>query len=115
MQTERRRSKRVQCLVPVRFYPEGASQAIETLTKDLGTGGLCVFSPVALPSNCHVLAEAVLGSGQTPLSFCARTSWTQTMPFGHQFCIGLQFDHPNEEIDRRLSVYINRLSPQPTA
>ena len=115
MAEERRRSTRVHCLVPIRFYPEGAGQAIETLTKDLGTGGLCVFSPIALPASCHVTAEAIFGTGQPPVPFCAMAAWSQPTESGNQFCVGLHFDHPNTPLHRQVSEYISKLSYQLSA
>ena len=115
MDVERRQTARVPCLVPVQVYPEGAFQAIETLTRDIGTAGLCVFSPLALPSGCHVTIHAVFGIGQPQVTFCARTAWSQPTTSGNQFCLGLQFDHLNPDLYRRLSVYVSKLSLQPTS
>ena len=115
MEPERRCAVRVHCLVPVRVYPAGAHQAIETLTRDLSPGGVCVFSPVALPADSHVTAEAVLGSGQAPIVFRARTAWSRPMLSGSQFFVGLQFDRDQQQIHRLLSAYIDKLSLQPSS
>ena len=115
MDVERRQTARVSCMVPVQVYPEGSFQAIETLTKDLGFGGLCVFSPIALPSACHVTIHAVLGMGQPPVTLCAKTAWSQPTTSGNQFCIGFHIDHPNPLVYIRLSIYFAKLSRHPVA
>ena len=115
MDVERRQTARVSCMVPVQVYPDGAVQAIETLTKDLSSCGLCVFSPIALPPTCHVTIHAVFGIGQPPVTFCARTAWFRSTPSENQFRIGLHIDHPSSLDNIRLSTYITKLSRQAVA
>ncbi len=115
MDVERRQAARVPCMVPVQVFPEGATHTIETLTKDLSSDGLCVFSSIALPSACHVTIHAVLGTGQPPVTFCASTAWSKSAPSGNQFCIGLHIDHKNPRAQIRLSTYFAKLSRQTVA
>ena len=111
---ERRRSARVRSYLPVRLTPQGGRPVIETLTKDVGLGGVKCLSPVSLPVSSVVSLELTLGFGDEPLQALAKTSWFQIIPQSDQFCVGLSFQDLSEETTQRLSRYLDQTSLQPT-
>lgn len=114
MTEERRQFPRVRCYVPVRLYPQGEMRVIETLTKDLGMGGLRVLSPFLTPVATPISVELIIGVAEEPLSLRAQTVWFETISQSDQFYLGLAFQHPSPETSTRLSRYIERISVHPT-
>ncbi len=85
---------------------------VETLTKDLSLTGMRCLSSTICPVSSDVSLELILGNGQEPLALRGRTVWFQTIPEGDQFDIGIAFFDVSPHNKRRLSMYIDRLSPQ---
>ena len=110
MITERRTSARIRAYRPLRLHPRG-SPVIETLTKDLSTGGVRCLSPTAIPVSTPVSIELVLGSGQEPLQVEGRMAWFQTMSDSEQYDLGISFAGLPEQKQRRLSAYFASLPP----
>ena len=113
MSQERRRFPRVRCYLPVRFYPQGEIKVIETLTKDLGLGGLRVLSPVLKPVSIVLWVEISLW-GEQSLSLPAQTVWFETIPRSEQFDLGIAFLDLSHENSERLSRYLERASDKLT-
>ena len=107
---ERRRFPRIGCMLPVRLYPRDNSKVIETLTKDLGQGGLRCLSPSARTVSSLVSLEITLGPGEKPLSFHARIVWVEMVPNSRQFYLGLAFHDLSDDATERLSSYIDKVS-----
>lgn len=110
MGEERRTVPRVQLYLPVRVATSGHSQPIETLTKDLGLGGLRCLSPAVLPVTTPVDIEVVLSGGQDAVTIHGRTAWFRTIPESEQFEIGISFLDMPPKTQRRLSMYLERLT-----
>ncbi len=108
--SERRGTPRVGCVVPVQLYTNNEPKVIETLTKDLSTGGLRCLSPVAKGTASPVSLEMTLGQGERPLSLRAKIVWFERIPHGNQFYLGLAFQNLSDQDTRRLSRYLERLS-----
>lgn len=107
---ERRRAPRLGCVLPVQVYAQDDPKIIETLTKDLSSGGLRCLSPSPKGVASRVSLELTLGRGQRPLSLRARIVWFERLDEGHQFYLGLAFENLPEEQTRRLSGYIEQLA-----
>ena len=108
MGEERRAASRVQLYLPVRVAKAGHAQPIETLTKDLGIGGLRCLSPTVLPVTTPVDVELVLSGGQDAVTIRGRTAWFRTIPESEQFEVGISFLEMSPQIKRRLSMYLDR-------
>lgn len=109
---DRRKSQRVHAYHPVRLHRPGTPHVIETLSKDLGFGGLRCISPVEFPVSTELDVEVVLATGQAPFSARGRMVWFRTLPESEQFDLGISFTGASPVDNRRLSAYIGRLSPQ---
>ena len=110
MQEELRRAPRVRCYLPIRLYPQGEHRVIETLSKDLGLGGVSCLSPISLPMSTPLTVEILLGQGEPPIHLQSRVSWFTELSDGEQFQLGLSFDHVNEFEARQLSLCITRFT-----
>ena len=110
MVQERRRFPRIGCMLPVRLYPRDNPKVIETLTKDLGQGGLRCLSPSSRTVSSLVSLEIALGPGERPLSLRACIVWVEMVPNSKQFYLGLAFQDLSDEDTVRLSSYIDKVS-----
>ena len=110
MGEERRAASRVQLYLPVRVAKAGHAQPIETLTKDLGIGGLRCLSPTVLPVTTPVDVELVLSGGQDAVTIRGRTAWFRTIPESEQFEVGISFLEMSPQMKRRLSMYLDHLT-----
>ncbi len=106
----RRRFQRVQALLPIRLYFQGELKVIETLTKDLGFGGLRCLSPNPTPPKTPVSIELTLGFVEKPVTLRAKTAWLNKIPQSNQFYLGITFQDISES-NTVLSSYINKSSP----
>ena len=112
MHQERRQSPRVQCYLPVRLIVQGQRRVIQTLTKDLGIGGIRCLSPVVTPSSVPVSMEITLGAGTRLVNVRAQVVWLKEVPHSDQFHLGIVFQDLSEEDTKLLSTYLSRLSSQ---
>ena len=110
MPQERRRFSRVSCYVPVRLFQDDPRHVLETLTKDLGPGGLRCLSPVFKPVSTPIVLELTLGAGEKPLGLRGQIVWFKIAPKSEQFDLGISFDSVSERDEAFLSSYIQRIS-----
>lgn len=107
---ERRRAPRIACYVPVRLFQDDPLHVLETLTKDLGDGGLRCVSPVFKPVSTPIVLELMLGGGEQPVSVHGHIAWFKPIPNSEQFNLGVSFDSVSEHDTKLLSGYINKIS-----
>jgi len=112
MRQERRAVPRLQCYLPIRLFLLGQRRLIQTLTKDLGLGGLRCLSPVVTPASTPLSLELTLGAGHRPVSLRAQVVWIKEVPHSDQFQFGLSFQELSEEDTKLLSTYLTKLSLQ---
>ena len=110
MNQERRNSQRVRAYLPVRLRTPASPQPIETLTKDLGAGGLRCLSPIACPVSTEIGLELVLATDDEPIAVRGKTTWFRTIPESDQFDFGIAFLDLSQQNKRRLSVYLDRFA-----
>ncbi len=109
MHPERREHQRIRAYLPVRLHTPLSQRTIETLTKDLGVGGVRFVSPELCPVSTEVTVELLLSShGQ--LTARGKLAWFQTIPESEQFECGVIFTDLSEENKRRLSAFSDQLS-----
>ena len=112
MSIERRNTPRVRAYRPVRIAKSGTSHVVETLTKDIGMGGVRCITPTLFPVSSEVSVELVLSTGEEPFIVRGRAIWFRTIPHSEQFDLGIAFIELPAQNKRRLSAYIDRLSSQ---
>ncbi len=108
MSLERRHSPRIRCYLPVRLYPRGSTTPIETLTQDLGPGGLRCLSPIPLSVSTPLSVEIDLGPGWEAIRLTAQTAWFTEAPYSEQFHVGLAFHDDSGKVKQLLSRYLDR-------
>ena len=114
MLQERRRFLRKRCYLPVRLYPQGAATVIETLSKDISTGGLKCLSPIPVPIATPLSIELDLGIGKGVVFLRGHAAWFQEIPQSDQCYLGVIFDDPSEHSRQLLSRYIEPLAKNPS-
>ena len=97
----------------MRLEFRGLPEIIETLTKDIGLGGLRCILPNPIPVATPVVLELVVGPGQEPLSLPGRAAWFRMLPQSEQAELGIVFEDLPVETRRRLSTFFDRLAQQP--
>jgi len=112
MGEERRSDPRIRAYRPVRLQQPSTPLVVETLTKDLGLGGMRCISPSLFPVSSELNVELVLSRGEEPFTVRGKTMWFRTIPQSEQFDIGIVFLEVPAEKKRRLSSYLDRISHQ---
>ena len=110
---ERRHSARVRAYLPVRLYRPGSS-VIETLTKNLGTGGLRCVSTSFTRVGQELTLEAPVDIGHQLLSLRGRVAWFRILPESEQYDVGISFIDLPESARVRLRAYLESAT-SPTA
>ena len=107
---ERRISPRVRAYRPVRLNLPKTHRVTETLTKDLGTGGLCCISSTIFPVSTELQVELTLSEGGEPVTARGKAVWFRMIPHSEQVDLGIAFLEMPQEHKRRLSAYLERLA-----
>jgi hypothetical protein len=107
---ERRTSPRVRAYRPVRLNVPATHRLTETLTKDLGTGGLCCISSTIFPIATELHVELTLSEGGEPVAAKGKAVWFRMIPHSEQVDMGIAFLEMSMDHKRRLSAYLDRLS-----
>ena len=110
MGEERRSHPRVRAYRPVRLQQSGMPKVFETLTKDVGVGGLRCVTTTVFPVATELQVELALATGELPLSVRARAMWFRDIPHSEQYELGVAFVDLHERDKRRLSAYFDRLT-----
>lgn len=107
---ERRLAQRIAVYRPLRIHRHAGQRLVETLTKDLSSGGLRCLSPDPIPVASELTIDLVLSDRDEPLRLSARSVWFQNVPNSDQFEIGIAFHDVEPQHKRRLSTYLSHLS-----
>jgi hypothetical protein len=110
MMSERRHHTRVASHLPVKLDWQDGRGAIETLTTDIGAGGVRCLSPLSRPVSAPVSIELTIGSSHDPILAKATVSWFQPIPGSEQFYLGITFDRLSDRYSKYLSGYIAKIS-----
>ena len=114
--TDRRTSARVRVYRPLQLrQPGGGRPLVETLTKDIGTGGFKCLSTILIPVSTEVRVHLMLSTGDEPLEIRGKAAWLREIPESEQFDLGIAFLDLSPQTKRRLSVYLERLSYNTTS
>jgi len=97
--------------LPIRLR-QGGQRVAETLTKDLGTGGVRCVCQTLTPVGHEVTLEIPVGPGHELVSVRGRAVWFHILPESEQFDLGIAFLELNDRTKRLLSTYIEQVSSQ---
>ena len=109
MHTDRRERPRASCVLPVRLMPLGERTIIETLTKNVSTGGVKCISSIERPVGTRMSVELDLGDRREPVRARGLVSWFGMVPDSDQFFIGITFTELEPDDRRHLSGYLDKL------
>ena len=109
----RREFPRLNTHIPIRFGGE-ESKAQDSLTKDVGGGGVRLVSREFLPVNAKVKLEFFLTPASEPLKAVGKVVWVQKLPYSYQHDVGIQFVDVPEPTRKRIAHYVdqNLVSPE---
>ena len=107
---ERRRWRRLRSHLPVRYQDLRTQRFVETLSKDISVGGVQCLTHEFLPANRELLVEIALYRGTPELKARARVAWIQQVPHADQYCMGLEFLSPPDELLKEIHAYIETAS-----
>jgi hypothetical protein len=110
MADERRTAQRIRAYRPVRLHHATSPRIVETLTKDISSGGIRCLSSSLFPVAAEFNIELVLSMGNGPVSARGKTVWFQTIPQSEQFELGIAFTDIPFQDKRRLSAYLSTIA-----
>lgn len=110
LSTERRQWRRLRSHLPVRYQDPKAQRFVETLSKDIGVGGLQCLTYDFLPAARELLVEIPLYHGTSPVRARARVAWIQQIPHADQYCVGLEFLSLPDALRDELHAYVESAS-----
>ncbi|MBI3324413.1 MAG: PilZ domain-containing protein [Candidatus Omnitrophica bacterium] len=96
----------------MRLHCQHTPRLVETLTKDISTGGLRCLSPVPQPVGSPVSVELTLGNGYRPVVTRGSVVWFQSIPGSEQFYLGIGFSDITEQDSKYLSSYLSKIYRQ---
>lgn len=103
----RREFPRLNLHVPVRFGGE-ESRFQDSLTKDLGGGGVRLVSREFLPVNSKLKIEFFLGPASEGLTAVGKVVWIQKLPYSYQHDVGIQFMDISAPNRKRISHFVEQ-------
>jgi len=111
VRTDRRANPRARVYLPVRLR-QGGQRVVETLTKDLGVGGIRCVSQTLTPVGREVAVEIPVGPGHELVSVRGRAVWFHVLPDSEQFDLGIMFIELNDRTKRLLSTYLEQFAAE---
>ncbi len=103
----RREHPRLRLNVPVRFGKE-ESHTQDSLTKDLGEGGVRLLSREFLPVNGKVKMEFFLSPASEALRTVGKVIWIRKLPYSYQHDVGIKFVDIPEPTKRRIAHFVEQ-------
>ena len=103
----RREHPRLRFHVPVRFGGE-EYRSQDSLTKDLGGGGVRLVSRDFLPVNSKVKLEFFLTPASEALKAVGKVVWIQKIPYSYQHEVGIQFLDISEPTRKRITLFVDQ-------
>lgn len=103
----RREYPRLGSHIPIRFGgDENRSQ--DSLTKDLGGGGVRLVSRDFLPVDSKVKLEFFLTPASEALKAVGKVVWIKKLPYSYQHDVGIQFMDIPEPTRKRLTHFVEQ-------
>ena len=107
MITERRRHPRLLSHLPLRYYRKGTSHYADTLTKDVGLGGVRFLSHEFFPTTHEFLVEIPLFRASHPVQTVGRVAWSQKIAHSDLYEIGMEFLQLPDDHRRLLNAFLD--------
>ncbi|MCD4784268.1 MAG: PilZ domain-containing protein [Candidatus Eremiobacteraeota bacterium] len=106
-QEGKRRSYRLNRVLPVEMEIEAKTDKFHTLTLDLSAQGMRISNPFPLPFDKKINMKIMLDFDETPIYLASRIAWQKETSYG-QFLAGIQFIDIREEDQGRINIYIDK-------
>ncbi len=105
--SERRKFKRTELDVPVRYKFKNSKEFGSTLSRDISEGGVRLSVDKFVPVNTDVVLELGLGKLSNMINAVAKVAWTNFIPFSDRYQLGLEFYEINCQNQKDISDYVN--------
>lgn len=90
-QDERRRYRRHNVHLPLRYQVRGDIGYADTLTKDIGGGGIRFITDEFLKRSAEIIFEFTVMENSEPIKGRAKIAWINKIPHNDMYCIGVEF------------------------
>jgi hypothetical protein len=102
---EKRLFPRVKLKLPLRYQIVNTPEAAQSVSEDLGSGGISFINGSFIAPNALVKLELYIQS--KILSPVGRVTWSQLMPHSNRYRVGVEFTDFHEGEEKYLSDFIN--------
>jgi c-di-GMP-binding flagellar brake protein YcgR len=108
---ERRRYRRIDSALSVRYrnLRKNENPTIESLSKNIGEGGVCFNSGEFISLACRMIVEITLPTTPKPIKAISKVAWIRKIPAGDSYQIGNQFLEITKDDRDRISQFINQV------
>ncbi|MFH1878709.1 MAG: PilZ domain-containing protein [Candidatus Omnitrophota bacterium] len=108
---EKRKHKRINNHIPIRYKKLSAPQAAEstTITKDLCGGGFLFRTEAFISMACRLIIELEIPLFDRPIKAIAKVAWIKKTASGKSFEVGNQILDMSKEDKQLFFEYINTL------
>lgn len=103
----KRKSYRLNRILPVEMEIEGKIDKFHTLTLDLSAQGMRISNPFPLPFDKKIDMKLMLDFEETPIHLKAKVVWQKETSY-EQYLAGIEFIEIREEEQGRVNRYIDR-------
>lgn len=112
--SDRRRYNRRPTHLPLRYQLKGSMQYADTLTKDIGGGGVKFITDEFLSKNSEVIFEISIMDRSEPVKGRAKIVWINKVPHNDIYSIGLEFVDISRDKKRKI-IHFADSRPHPPA
>lgn len=108
---EKRRFKRVDSALSVRYrnLRKNQNPILESLSKNIGEGGVCFNSNEFISLACRMIVEITLPTTPKPIRAISKVAWIRKLPTSESYQIGNQFLEITKEDKENISHFINQV------
>jgi c-di-GMP-binding flagellar brake protein YcgR len=108
---EKRRFKRIDSALSVRYrnLRKNENPTTESLSKNIGEGGVCFNSPEFISLACRMIVEITLPTTPKPVRAISKVAWIRRLPSSDNYQIGNQFLEITKEDKEQISRFVNQV------
>ena len=106
LREEKRKERRVEAYLPIRFRFKDSSRRQSSLIRDLSSGGLRLIADSFLPKQSSVLLELELKELPYMLNMAGKIAWVKNLGFADRCYAGVKFQDLDKETRGKLEEYL---------
>lgn len=106
-QDEKRRYRRHNIHLPVRYQVKGTIGYADTLTKDIGGGGIKFITDEFLGRETEIMFEFSVMESSEPIKGRAKIAWISKIPYNDMYSIGVKFIDIARDKQQKIVKFVN--------